>query len=58
MELAERFKANGVDMTVVTRNVGNELRSSDPNAADIDLTRDLGYVRSTETCAAAEIGTF
>lgn len=30
-------------MTVVSRNIGNECRSADPNASDISLTRDLGF---------------
>jgi len=43
VELNNRFKSRGIDMTVVSRNVGNELRAADPNATDSDLARDLGY---------------
>ena len=43
IELTRRFLKKGIDQTVVSRNVGNELRSAPPNASDITLTRDLGF---------------
>lgn len=43
IELNKRFMKSNVVMTVVSRNLGNELRSAAPNSADIVLTRDLGF---------------
>jgi hypothetical protein len=43
IELNRRFTRHNLSMTIVSRNLGNELRSAPPNSADIVLTRDLGY---------------
>ncbi|MDE0837925.1 MAG: diphosphate--fructose-6-phosphate 1-phosphotransferase [Kiritimatiellae bacterium] len=37
--LAER----GIDMTIVSKDLGYELRCADPNPFDAEYTRDLGY---------------
>ncbi len=36
------LKALGIDMTIVEKDVGYELRCAPPNAFDLDYTRDLG----------------
>jgi ATP-dependent phosphofructokinase / diphosphate-dependent phosphofructokinase len=43
LEMRRRFRKRGVHMNPVSRNIGNELRSADPNASDIELATDLGY---------------
>jgi 6-phosphofructokinase len=43
IELLKRFAKRGIEQTVVSRNIGNELRAAAPNASDITLTRDLGF---------------
>jgi 6-phosphofructokinase 1 len=42
-ELQNRFKKAGVVITTVARNIGTECRAADPSAADILLSRDLGF---------------
>jgi len=42
-ELQCRFKKAGLIITTVARNIGTECRAADPSAADILLSRDLGY---------------
>lgn len=42
-ELRRRFKERGVSLTVVSKNLGYELRCADPNPFDAEYTRDLGY---------------
>ena len=38
-----KLKEMGIDMTIVSKNIGYELRSADPIPLDIEYTRDLGY---------------
>eukprot|EP01006_Ploeotia_vitrea_P030465 TRINITY_DN62878_c2_g1_i1.p1 TRINITY_DN62878_c2_g1~~TRINITY_DN62878_c2_g1_i1.p1 ORF type:complete len:435 (+),score=247.76 TRINITY_DN62878_c2_g1_i1:31-1305(+) len=42
-ELKERFKKRQQTLCMFTRNLGNELRSAEPNATDITLAKDLGF---------------
>lgn len=42
-EVTKAMKALGVSATIVTKNVGYELRCADPIPYDIEYTRDLGY---------------
>jgi len=42
-ELQARFKKTGLVITTVARNIGTECRAADPSAADILLSRDLGF---------------
>lgn len=39
----ERLQALGIDATVVTKDIGYELRCAKPIAFDVDYTRTLGY---------------
>jgi len=39
----DRLKAFGIKMTIVAKNIGYELRCTDPIPMDIEYTRDLGY---------------
>lgn len=39
----ERLRQFGIKATVVTKNIGYELRCADPIPYDIEYTRDLGY---------------
>jgi ATP-dependent phosphofructokinase / diphosphate-dependent phosphofructokinase len=39
----ERLTALGVDATVLTKDIGYELRCAKPVAFDVDYTRTLGY---------------
>jgi 6-phosphofructokinase 1 len=39
----ERLAALGIDMTIVSKNLGYELRCADPIPHDMEYTRDLGY---------------
>lgn len=45
IELSKRFakRTPPIDQTILSRNIGFELRSAPPNASDITLTRDLGF---------------
>lgn len=43
MELQKRMQNTGLEQTIVAKNLGNELRAASPNAADLILTRNLGY---------------
>ena len=38
-----RLKALGIKSTIVSKNIGYELRCADPVPADMEYTRDLGY---------------
>ena len=42
-EVIKALKALGLSVTVVSKNVGYELRCADPIPFDIEYTRDLGY---------------
>ena len=42
----EELKKFGIKTTIVAKNIGYELRCSDPIPFDIDYTRDLGYCAS------------
>ena len=43
-ETVQRFlKQHGVKLTIVTKNIGYELRCADPIPFDMEYTRDLGY---------------
>lgn len=42
-ELRRRFKAKGMDVTIVDKDLGYELRCADPIPYDREYTRDLGY---------------
>jgi len=42
-EATKALKALGLSATIVTKNVGYELRCADPIPYDIEYTRDLGY---------------
>jgi len=42
-EVTTALKALGISATVVSKNVGYELRCADPIPYDIEYTRDLGY---------------
>jgi len=39
----ERLKRLGIKLTIVSKDIGYELRCADPVPADIEYTRDLGY---------------
>jgi 6-phosphofructokinase 1 len=39
----ERLAALGIDTTIVSKNLGYELRCADPIPHDMEYTRDLGY---------------
>ncbi len=39
----ERLHALGVSTTIVSKNIGYELRCADPTPYDMEYTRDLGY---------------
>ncbi len=38
-----RLKRLGIDMTIVSKDIGYELRCADPIPFDLEYTRDLGY---------------
>ena len=42
-EVTKALKALGLSVTVVSKNVGYELRCADPIPYDMEYTRDLGY---------------
>ena len=42
----ERLEALGIDITVVSKNLGYELRCADPVPFDMEYCRDLGYCAS------------
>jgi 6-phosphofructokinase len=42
-EVTKELKTLGLSVTVVSKNVGYELRCADPIPFDIEYTRDLGY---------------
>ncbi len=39
----QKLKQYGISLTIVTKNIGYELRCADPIPFDIEYTRDLGY---------------
>jgi 6-phosphofructokinase 1 len=39
----ERLREFGIETSVVTKNIGYELRCADPIPSDMEYTRDLGY---------------
>jgi len=41
--VSEKLKELGVKMTIVSKNIGYELRCTDPIPFDMEYTRDLGY---------------
>jgi len=41
--VVERLKALDIKATVVSKNIGYELRCADPIPYDMEYTRDLGY---------------
>ncbi len=42
-KVQERLKDFGIKLTIVAKNIGYELRCSDPIPFDMEYTRDLGY---------------
>ena len=42
-ELERRFAARGESLSIVTHQIGYELRSADPTPADMEYCRNLGY---------------
>jgi 6-phosphofructokinase 1 len=42
-QVSERLKSMGVKATLVSKNIGYELRCADPIPFDMEYTRDLGY---------------
>ncbi len=42
-EITRRFEARGSKITIVTKDVGYELRCASPLAFDMEYTRELGY---------------
>lgn len=42
-EIERRFKERGEKITIVTKDIGYELRCAPPNAFDIEYTRELGF---------------
>lgn len=45
-EVSQRLAELGIDITIVSKNIGYELRCSDPIPFDMEYTRDLGYCAS------------
>jgi 6-phosphofructokinase 1 len=57
--VGERFRQRGRKVTIVSKNIGYELRSAPPIPFDVDYTRDLGwgaidYLRKLVTTGSAE----
>jgi 6-phosphofructokinase 1 len=44
--VAERLKKLGIKLTIVSKDIGYELRCTDPIPFDMEYTRDLGYCAS------------
>jgi 6-phosphofructokinase 1 len=42
-EVKRRFKERGIDMSIISKDVGYELRCAPPNPYDCEYTQDLGY---------------
>ena len=42
-QVSERLSSMGVNATIVSKNIGYELRCADPIPFDMEYTRDLGY---------------
>ena len=42
-EVVERFRDRSIDVTIVSKNIGYELRCAAPTPLDMEYTRDLGY---------------
>ncbi len=45
-EVSRQLNDLGIDTTIVSKNIGYELRCSDPIPFDMEYTRDLGYCAS------------
>ena len=45
-EVTRRLAELGIDATIVSKNIGYELRCADPIPFDMEYTRDLGYCAS------------
>jgi 6-phosphofructokinase 1 len=45
-EVTRRLSELGIDATIVSKNIGYELRCADPIPFDMEYTRDLGYCAS------------
>jgi ATP-dependent phosphofructokinase / diphosphate-dependent phosphofructokinase len=45
-EVTRRLTEFGIDTTIVSKNIGYELRCADPIPFDMEYTRDLGYCAS------------
>jgi len=43
MQVSSRLKEFGLTATIIEKNIGYELRCTDPVPADMDYARDLGY---------------
>src|SRR5215472_5070892 len=43
IHVADRLKTLGIGTTIVSKNIGYELRCADPIPFDMEYTRDLGY---------------
>lgn len=43
LHVSHALKARGVKCTIISKNIGYELRCTDPIPADMEYTRDLGY---------------
>lgn len=46
LQVESRLAQFGIHVTIVTKNIGYELRCTDPIPYDIEYTRDLGYCAS------------
>ena len=42
-EVRNRLSGRGIDLTIVNKDLGYELRSADPIPFDLEYTQDLGY---------------
>jgi ATP-dependent phosphofructokinase / diphosphate-dependent phosphofructokinase len=42
-KVEEKLKEYGIELTIVTKNIGYELRCADPIPFDMEYTRDLGF---------------
>ena len=42
-QVRKRLKNRGIDVTIVNKNIGYELRSQHPNSFDLEYTQNLGY---------------
>ncbi len=42
-DVKKRLKARGIDVTIVNKNIGYELRCQTPNSFDLEYTQNLGF---------------